>query len=277
MKKIDNFQKEYNGFFNKVSAFQKELGGTTLRDFLFFWGTDQMVDSSIISEIDEHIIPNKFIGDCLFSCEDFLFTDFYSFNRRFFCNEYLEVSRKKILWEKFLEFCLWVYKITFKSIKQHKGLMTDNFIRSAPSFSDLRILMMKVKKKDYRDFLILNVIAHTKIRISEVLSLGIDELDLKNHKIRGESIPPILAEKLNEHVENKKLSSIAYTAGSKVIRSNSGLLFSTKNEKPLTRSRLNFMCVFMAKKTGIYISPDFIRDICSVYKRHGFKESLLNM
>lgn len=107
-----------------------------------------------------------------------------------------------------------------------------------------------------RDALIAEVIFQTAIRITEVLGLTLAKLDIPNNSIllyrKREVIPRVITDELLNKLNNHIVSNNILLPGD--------FIFKTRNNKQVTRSRLNKSFFEASLRLGIKrISPEFLR------------------
>ncbi len=149
--------------------------------------------------------------------------------------------------------------ISSKKYSLYRSTIKTSF--KALSLAEMEKFITLLKKTNYRDYLIALTMFYGVVRISDVLSLTIDQVDFHKNIIR-------FPHKRNNMMHEKPVTyPVAlmkklkkYITSTQKQRDASNYIFITRNGKQLTRSRINYSFGHVSKETNIKsVSPDSIR------------------
>ncbi len=133
--------------------------------------------------------------------------------------------------------------------------------QKALSLDELKKFNTFLAKNNYRDYLISSTMFYGAVRISDVLTLTLEQIDFSNNIIRFLQYKnKIKYEKPIEYPKTfmKKLND--YIASTQEQRADNNHIFITRNGRSLTRSRLNHSFTNASKEAKIRrVQPDTMR------------------
>ncbi len=172
------------------------------------------------------------------------------------------------------------HPINSKTYLAYRSAQKTTF--KALSLSEWKKFSTLLAKNNYRDYLVALTIFYGMMRISDVLTLTINQLDLANNRVlffSGEE-----DQNRNKIVEKsakfprKFMENLAtYITSTHDQRKGSPYLFITKNGKKLTRSRINYAFAHTSKEAHIkQVSPEIIRATWLTLKQSEIIDKKLN-
>ena len=131
----------------------------------------------------------------------------------------------------------------------------------ALSLAEWKEFCAVLAKNNHRDYLIGLTMFYGVARISDVLSLRLDQVDLQKNIIRFPlKKNNLIIEKPVSYPETFMKKLDLYTTSTQEQRKGSPYLFITRNGKRLTRSRINYSFAHTSEEAKIRpVSPDTIR------------------
>lgn len=234
-------------------------------------GTEQIKYAFYVAFlIDRKIIPSHFASGKEFTVGALRHLAYKSIVNSIEQIDDLKEAKKKVCVECYCSFVKFLDHIslgwftkgqpyTSKQYSNYRPTIRATF--KALSLDEWKKLTAVIAKRNYRDYLITLIMFYGVTRISDVLSLTIDQVDMKLNIIKFRKKKKVGIEE--RHIEYPPLFMCAlkkYIDVTQDKRGKSAHLFITNKGNTVTRSRLNYLLVQASRKAHIkQVSPDSIR------------------
>ncbi len=141
-------------------------------------------------------------------------------------------------------------------------------LKQALSLKQWFAFLTALDEINHRDSLIARCMLYGGFRVSQILELKINQLDVEKNVIRFIRSKKKNLEFANNYPEAFITELHEYVKETSDQRGNSDFIFVTRNGKPVTRSRLNYSFTHASAQAGIEkVTPELLRATWIMFKR----------
>ena len=245
--------------------FRSDLKDQSLADLLIYWSDhvhpDDIKYRTVFRLLESNIIPKTFADGKLFTVDAFrhikhLAVIDYIKGK----DDWSELAKDELI-KYYNEFLEWLNKISFNMFEADlpSFQMSLRAIEQTLTYPDWRYFIETLEQINKRDALIALLLLQGQKRVSQVITLTIDQVDFENCTVRYQSKNKSESVKYEASCM-KELQE--YVRSTTQLRKKNRTVFLTRTGKPITRLRLNYSFNKACTEAAIkQISPDSLRGI----------------